>query len=118
MISRKSRKPDRQPGSRPNRVYPACVYRTQSYFGSDNLQHQASHEPSVSHDFGIYPCVPMVDLVFLQHFRKLCEIFILEAGPALARGSEHIVFLIVCGQEKRAISSSPSSSSSEGSCND
>src|SRR5437667_9712791 len=60
----------------------------------------------------------MVDLVLLQHFRKLYEIFILEPGPALARGSEHIIFLIVSRQKKRAIGSSPSSSPSERSYND
>src|SRR5947208_7208549 len=60
----------------------------------------------------------MVDLVLLQHCRQLYEIFILEAGPALARGSEHIVFLIVSRQEKCAIGSSPSSSPSERSYDD
>src|SRR5438094_2587512 len=94
------------------------MYRAESYFGSDNLQHQAWHEPCVRDDLGIYSRMAMTDLEFLQDVGKVCQILILEPGPALARGSEHIIFLIVSRQEERAIGSSPSSSSCEGSYND
>src|SRR5690242_16889128 len=94
------------------------MYWAERYLGSNNLQHQTRHKPSVSYDLGIYSWMMVIDLVLFQHFRKLCQVFVLESRTALARCSENIVLFIVCRQKQGAIGSSPSSPPSESSYDD